>query len=65
MSMDYHFQSTMFGWQVFMGGWGHGTPNEGRVADLAFAPDGRLFFTDDQLGHIYWIAPRTLQIPAR
>jgi hypothetical protein len=19
--MDYHFQSTMFGWQVFMGGW--------------------------------------------
>ena len=21
MSMDYHFQSTMFGWQVFMGGW--------------------------------------------
>jgi glucose/arabinose dehydrogenase len=50
---------------VFMGGWGRGTPNEGRVADLVFAPDGRLFFTDDQLGHIYWIAPRTLQIPAR
>lgn len=21
MSMDYHFQSTMYGWQVFMGGW--------------------------------------------
>jgi hypothetical protein len=21
MSMDFHFQSTMFGWQVFMGGW--------------------------------------------
>ena len=21
MSMDYHFQSTMWGWQVFMGGW--------------------------------------------
>jgi hypothetical protein len=21
MSLDYHFQSTMYGWQVFMGGW--------------------------------------------
>jgi hypothetical protein len=21
MSMDYHFQSTMYGWQIFMGGW--------------------------------------------
>lgn len=47
----------------FLTGWGHGTPNEGRVADLAFAPDGRMFFTDDQLGHVYWIAPTTLQRP--
>lgn len=51
--------------QQFMGGWGRGTPNEGRVADLAFAPDGRLFFTDDQQGHVYWIAPRSLQIRPR
>ncbi len=50
---------------VFMGGWGRGTPNEGRVADLVFAPDGRLFFTDDQQGHVYWIAPTTLAMPSR
>lgn len=50
---------------TFMTGWGRGTPNEGRVADIAFAPDGRLFFTDDQQGQVFWIAPRTLQIPAR
>jgi len=31
-----------------------------RIADVRFAPDGRLFFTDDQGGAIYWIAPRTL-----
>ena len=49
----------------FLTGWGRGTPNEGRVADLAFAPDGRLFFTDDQLGQVYWIAPTTLRMPAR
>jgi glucose/arabinose dehydrogenase len=36
-----------------------------RVADLLFAPDGRLFLTDDQGGAIYWIAPRTLRRPAR
>jgi len=48
---------------VFLSGWGRGTPNEGRVADLTFAPDGRLFFTDDQLGHVYWIAPTTLRRP--
>ena len=47
----------------FLTGWGHGTPNEGRVADLTFAPDGRMFFTDDQLGHVYWIAPTTLRRP--
>ena len=34
-----------------------------RVADVMFAPDGRLFFTDDQGGAIYWIAPRTLRKP--
>jgi len=32
-----------------------------RVADVAFAPDGRLFFCDDQGGAIYWIAPKTLK----
>jgi glucose/arabinose dehydrogenase len=32
-----------------------------RVADVVFAPDGRLFFCDDQGGAIYWIAPRALK----
>lgn len=32
-----------------------------RPTDLLFAPDGRLFFTDDTGGAIYWIAPRTLR----
>jgi glucose/arabinose dehydrogenase len=36
-----------------------------RVADVRFAPDGRLFFTDDQGGAIYWIAPKTLRRPPR
>jgi len=36
-----------------------------RVADVVFAPDGRLFFSDDQGGAIYWIAPRTLSRPKR
>ena len=34
-----------------------------RVGDVRFAPDGRLFFADDQGGAIYWIAPRTLRRP--
>jgi glucose/arabinose dehydrogenase len=36
-----------------------------RVADVRFAPDGRLFFSDDQDGAIYWIAPRSLLVPRR
>jgi len=34
-----------------------------RIADVRFAPDGRLFFSDDHGGAIYWIAPRTLPVP--
>jgi glucose/arabinose dehydrogenase len=48
---------------VFRGGWGAGTPNNGRVADLIFAPDGRMFFSDDQDGAVYWVAPRMLRMP--
>jgi glucose/arabinose dehydrogenase len=50
-----------------------GTPSEfasgwasnflGRATDLAFAPDGRMFIIDDTLGRIFWIAPRTLNMP--
>lgn len=39
--------------------------NDQRVSDLVFARDGRMFFTDDQSGDIYWVAPRTLRMPAR
>lgn len=50
----------------FVQGFGHRAPNlEGRVSELIFAPDGRMFITDDQDGAIYWIAPRTLRMPAR
>ncbi|MEO6603534.1 MAG: hypothetical protein ABIQ16_26860 [Polyangiaceae bacterium] len=28
-----------------------------RPADVAFAPDGRMFFADDQGGAVYWVAP--------
>lgn len=32
-----------------------------RPADVAFAPDGRLFVADDQHGSVYWIAPDSLR----
>jgi glucose/arabinose dehydrogenase len=47
----------------FLTGVGHAPRIINRVADLMFAPDGRLFFTDDNSGAIYWIAPRTLKRP--
>lgn len=48
----------------FVGGWGAApAANVGRIADVVFAPDGRLFFSDDQAGAVYWIAPRTLRMP--
>jgi len=46
----------------FLTGVGKGQPIS-RVADVRFAPDGRLFFTDDPGGAIYWIAPRSLMRP--
>lgn len=49
--------------EFFAVGWGRSAAIAGRVADLAFAPDGRLFFTDDQNGGIYWVAPTTLRRP--
>jgi glucose/arabinose dehydrogenase len=41
----------------FATGWDDGTNSHGRPAPLAFAPDGRLFLGDDQLGTVLWIAP--------
>ena len=48
---------------------GFGRPSGGSVldrpSDVAFAPDGRLFFSDDQGNAVYWMAPTTLRMPAR
>ncbi|MEZ4409860.1 MAG: hypothetical protein R3A52_25810 [Polyangiales bacterium] len=51
--------------EFFLTGFGRGGAIPGRVTDLAFAPDGRMFFADDQDGSVYWVAPRTLRSPAR
>jgi glucose/arabinose dehydrogenase len=48
----------------FVEGWGRDAAVEGRPADAVFAPDGRLFFADDQDGAVYWIAPTTLRVPS-
>ena len=49
----------------FVTGWGRMGPIVGRPADVKFAPDGRMFFADDQAGGIYWVAPTTLRRPGR
>lgn len=41
-------------------GWDDGTTSHGRPAAVTFAPDGRLFLTNDNTGDIVWIAPLTL-----
>ena len=41
----------------FATGWDDGTRTHGRPANLAFAPDGRLFLGNDNTGDIIWIAP--------
>jgi glucose/arabinose dehydrogenase len=48
------------GWRDFVGGFGPGGSDLERPSDVTFAPDGRLFFADDQGGGVYWIAPSTL-----
>jgi len=48
------------GWRDFVGGFGPGGSALERPSDVAFAPDGRMFFADDHGGGVYWIAPRTL-----
>jgi len=44
----------------FATGWDDGTLSHGRPADVAFAPDGRLFLGNDNNGDIIWIAPLDL-----
>jgi glucose/arabinose dehydrogenase len=41
----------------FATGWDDGRMDHGRPAAVTFAPDGRLFIGDDQLGAVIWIAP--------
>ena len=48
--------------RMFATGWGQQAPVVGRAADVAFAPDGRLFVSDDQSGRIFWIAPKSLSM---
>jgi glucose/arabinose dehydrogenase len=51
-------------WQDFATGWGRDARGlVGRVTDALFSPDGRLFFTDDQAGKVYWIAHETQTVP--
>lgn len=50
-------------WRDFLLGFGpQGSPLE-RPSDVLFAPDGRLFFADDQGGAVYWMAPLQLMRP--
>lgn len=55
ISREFHAFSTDFGHLDSS----HGEP--ARATDVLFAPDGRLFVSDDQGGNIYWIAPVTLR----
>ncbi|MDX2171248.1 MAG: hypothetical protein SF182_29535 [Deltaproteobacteria bacterium] len=41
----------------FATGWDDGRKTRGRPANVAFAPDGRLFLGNDNKGDIIWIAP--------
>lgn len=44
----------------FATGWDDGSLSHGRPANVAFAPDGRLFLGNDNDGSIIWIAPLDL-----
>ena len=45
----------------FATGWDDRTLSHGRPASITFAPDGRMFIGDDQLGAVIWIAPISLK----
>jgi glucose/arabinose dehydrogenase len=49
-------------WQEFVGGFGPGGTPLDRPSDVVFGKDGRMFFSDDQGGHVYWVAPESLPI---
>jgi glucose/arabinose dehydrogenase len=47
-------------WRDLVTGFGPGGSPLDRPSDVAFAPDGRMFFSDDLGNAIYWVAPTTL-----
>jgi glucose/arabinose dehydrogenase len=47
----------------FASGWEVPSRGHGRPANVAFAPDGRLFVGNDVTGDILWIAPLDLESP--
>ena len=49
--------------QPFVTGFALTGPVVGRVCDVRFSPDGRLFFSDDQAGTVYWVSPKRLCRP--
>jgi glucose/arabinose dehydrogenase len=74
---DGHWGGTRLGWaaidpgthrpmgqvQTLASGFDTAGPVRGRVTDVVMAPDGRVFFSDDQGGSIYWVAPKSLRRP--
>jgi len=50
-------------WQTFLGGFSSNGAVLERPSDIAFSPDGRMFFSDDTGGHVFWMAPTTLAVP--
>lgn len=50
-------------WRDVVRGFGPGGASLDRPSDVAFAPDGRLFFADDQGHALYWLAPAGLRMP--
>jgi glucose/arabinose dehydrogenase len=50
-------------WKDFLGGFGPDDPILDRPSDVVFGPDGRMFFSDDEGGAVFWVAPLTLPRP--
>ncbi|HVR01931.1 MAG TPA: hypothetical protein VMT47_07360 [Polyangia bacterium] len=50
-------------WQPFQTGFGPGGSVLDRPSDIVFSSEGRMFIADDQSGHVYWMAPKTLAAP--
>ncbi|MFZ5897151.1 MAG: PQQ-dependent sugar dehydrogenase [Myxococcota bacterium] len=53
--------SPMGGMSDFATGWDDGTRSHGRPAAVTFAPDGRMFVSNDTNGDIFWVAPMELK----